>query len=63
MSEYAIHRIVMIFRFIKDTGIIPQSFIPGIQSAKNIFQKNRNNLMLLLIINFINKVIRKIHRI
>ena len=62
MSEQTIDKIVLVFRFIKDTGIIPQGLFLNENSAYGILQKNRYIVMLILMTNFINKMVMKIYR-
>lgn len=64
MADSQIYSILYIFRFIKDTGIIPQSFLTDMsgQTTARIFQKNRDIVLLLLMINFIHKMVTRIYR-
>lgn len=60
-SKSPIYKIVYIFRFIKDTGILPAALINQ-QLGDKIQMKNRNIVMLILMTNFIRKLAKKVYR-
>lgn len=64
MSDTQIKNILYIFRFIRDTGIVPSSFLTNMngQTTSRIFQNNRNIVLLILMINFVHKIVQKIYR-
>ena len=64
MPESQIKNILYIFRFIKDTGIIPNTLLTHIngQTTQRIFQKNRTIVLVILMINMAHKIMQKIYR-
>jgi hypothetical protein len=71
-NQRTIKWIIYLFRFIKDTGIIPLSFFSRTsefdtntrhkQRTFDILNRNRNLVLVVLMLNFIHRVIRKIYR-
>ena len=65
MPDSQIKNILYVFRFVKDTGIVPNGLIAHIngQTASRIFQKNRMIVLVILMINMAHKIMQKIYRI
>ena len=63
--EKTITKLVYLFRFVNDTGIVPQNLFArrSGSTAGDILQKNRNIVMLILMTNFIHKMARKCYEL
>ena len=63
-TDQTIRRLVYLFRLVSDMGIVPQSMLTRRSSFTHgaMLQKNRNIVMLILMLNFVHKMVRKCYK-
>ena len=64
MSDFTIKNIVYLFRLCKDSGVMPRGLLDEryFSTTSKILQKNRNIVMLILMINFIHSFAKKYYK-